>query len=86
MRRRAIGGAVVLLAVVGVLAGGGCTRRHTIPTDRQPCAAECARGQGSCTRECAEDKGNPAVLEDVRAGLCEKRCKESYESCMLDCL
>jgi hypothetical protein len=32
------------------------------------------------------DKGNPETLEDMRRSLCEKRCKEGYEDCMLACL
>lgn len=74
----AIGAAIVAL--------GGCTQRVTIPRDKQACASECARDQNACVGNCDEDKGNPEVLEDVRASLCEKRCKEGYENCMLACL
>jgi hypothetical protein len=64
----------------------GCTRRYSVPKEKAPCAESCAREQSGCVSGCAVDKGNPQVLEDIRGNLCEKRCKEGYETCMLACL
>ena len=75
-----------LAAIAAVLLLASCTQHRTISKDKQPCAAECAQSQNSCVSGCAVDKGNPEVLEDVRGSLCEKRCKEGYEDCMLACL
>jgi hypothetical protein len=81
--RAGIRGFLVLLVL---LAAAGCTRHYNVPKSKQPCADECTRIQASCTAHCGENKGNPAVLEDVRGSLCEKRCKEDDDKCMLTCL
>ena len=73
-------------ALTFLVLAAGCTQHYTIPKDKQPCADLCTQAQASCTSHCAENKGNPQVLEDVRGSLCEKRCKESYDDCMLKCL
>lgn len=77
---------LLLAACAALLVLGGCTQRITVPRDKQACAGECAREQNGCVSGCDDDKGNPAVLEDIRGSLCEKRCKEGYENCMLACL
>jgi len=73
-------------AAVFLLASAGCTQHRTIPKEKQPCADACTQAQASCSGQCAVSKGNPQVLEDVRGSLCDKRCKESYDDCMLKCL
>lgn len=87
MRRGSWGTCAGVAAALGlVLLVGGCTQRLTVPREKQACAGECSREQSGCIGGCATDRGNPEVLEDIRGSLCEKRCREGYESCMLACL
>jgi len=81
--RRALGGSLffLLLAV-----SGGCTQHYTVPKEKQPCANACTQSQSDCVNRCAVPKQDVQVLEDVRGSLCEKRCKEGYESCVKACL
>lgn len=74
---------LVALLLAGPLA---CTRRVTVPREKTSCTSVCGGTQAGCLAHCAEDKGNPEVLEDIRASLCEKRCNEDHEKCMLACL
>ena len=69
-----------------LLLAGGCTQHYTVSKDKKPCAADCSQAQSACVGRCGETKQNVQVLEDVRDSLCEKRCKEGYENCMLACL
>lgn len=86
MRRMAFSRAALAATAFLILGVAGCTQHKTIPKEKQGCAAECTREQNHCVSGCSEDKGNPAVLEDIRGSLCEKRCKEGYEDCVLACL
>ena len=74
------------LAALLLLLGAGCTQKYTITKDKQPCAQNCTAVQTGCTTRCAEPKQDVQVLEDIRGSLCEKRCKEDYEQCMLNCV
>ena len=69
-----------------LLVAAGCTQHYTVPKDKQPCAADCSQAQSSCVTLCADPKQSVQVLEDVRGSLCDKRCKEGYDNCMLACL
>ena len=80
---RAIG---LWAALALLLLAGGCTQHRTIPKDKQPCANACGQAQTSCETRCAQPKQDVQVLEDVRGSLCEKRCREDYETCMNACL
>ena len=64
----------------------GCTTRYTVPKEKEPCVTACTQEQSACVNRCAVPKQDVQVLEDVRGSLCEKRCKESYESCAKACL
>jgi len=80
--RAPICAAVVLLLL---FAAAGCTQHRTITKDKQLCATNCGQTQTGCMTRCADPKQNVQVLEDIRGSLCEKRCREDYDKCMVAC-
>ncbi len=78
-------GGLLGLALLGAAVMSSCTTRHRVPAQAAGCAGDCGDSRAACLRSCSERSGPVAALEGVRENLCDKRCTQDYQTCMLAC-
>ena len=76
---------LAVFALISAALAAGCTTHYRIPKEAQACTDRCAATRGACFDDCGKSRGNMQPLEDLREGLCGKRCGEDYDSCMVAC-
>lgn len=77
--------AILFATLLASVQLSACTSHVRVPRTAVACANACEATQTTCLTDCATSRGNAAVVEDVRQYLCEKRCRQTYEDCVLAC-